>query len=373
MGTHQTFIFTRHAYSCNNLNKGLLKKAQYNDKDPSITFWGLINTYKQGLINNFFANNEVNVSILLRTWITTTLLYIHRCDKLSLYIKPYLKEKHLKVPVISKIDTGNAPDTFKQQIIKYIRFLKTILFIINGLRLKDNITGKSINIIYNHYNVQIRINKTGSISLKVKKNRINITATFINKDIKTITMKKIDIEYIKYLNSLQKNINVKHKKKLLLHQKLNYYFDYEKDASYLSNLKYYEKFKNLKKYINWYYNNVVNNNDKDNDNINKIYNVCHNHVMSEFLKVIGINKDIIKLNKHANSWTFEIKCKLINNNNSSKIQISEIKIYSGIPYSKVNGKEYSVRECETLCYNRNKLINHNLCNKTLKNKIKKVK
>jgi hypothetical protein len=48
------FIFTRHAYSCNNLNNTIIDKIKYTDPDPSISIWGLINTYKQGLTNKVF-------------------------------------------------------------------------------------------------------------------------------------------------------------------------------------------------------------------------------------------------------------------------------------------------------------------------------
>ncbi len=71
----QSFQFTRHVMSCNNINAG---KVLGKDSEPSATNFGIIKTIE--FIKNpenakAFSSDIVHVSNLLRTWITAVLLY----------------------------------------------------------------------------------------------------------------------------------------------------------------------------------------------------------------------------------------------------------------------------------------------------------
>ena len=80
------FRFTRHAFSCNNLNKhlGILPHLYKADADPQLTIYGILNTFLYSQSNKnkqkfTFKHNDpkqVYVSILIRTWMTATLLYL---------------------------------------------------------------------------------------------------------------------------------------------------------------------------------------------------------------------------------------------------------------------------------------------------------
>ena len=125
----KSFLFTRHALSCNNTNQG---KYRGKDYEPSITTLGIdqlvnydtnipdnifkftddyvdknppeiqnitspqpftLNTFKQ---NNHGGKLHVVVSPLIRTWETAVVLYLtanETSTELNLYIGPYLKEK----------------------------------------------------------------------------------------------------------------------------------------------------------------------------------------------------------------------------------------------------------------------------------------
>ena len=100
----QTFQFSRHAQSCNNISNVLDKVFE-----PSITYLGIkqsIAFAKEKAQSNAFIQNKVCVSNLLRTWITAVLLYGSQLSKMNppdndaliLYVCPYLKEYTTKLP-----------------------------------------------------------------------------------------------------------------------------------------------------------------------------------------------------------------------------------------------------------------------------------
>jgi len=118
---NQLFQFTRHAMSCNNIDYG---KLGGKDFEPSITQYGIENTIKfSSLPENVtsFTSKHVYVSNLLRTWITSFLLYgIHESKELHLYISPYLKEKH------GLVKRGNYPKEFRHTLIKFLKAINKI-------------------------------------------------------------------------------------------------------------------------------------------------------------------------------------------------------------------------------------------------------
>lgn len=105
LSTKQTFQFTRHAQSCNNVSS-IIDKVY----EPSITYSGIMDSIEfanKSAQVGAFTHNHVCVSNLLRTWITAVLLYGSQISKmnneearkiLTLYICPYLKEYTTKIP-----------------------------------------------------------------------------------------------------------------------------------------------------------------------------------------------------------------------------------------------------------------------------------
>ena len=145
---NQKFQFTRHAMSCNNIDYG---KLGGKDFEPSITQYGIKNSIEfSSLPNNkiSFTSEHVYVSNLLRTWITSFLLYGIHTSELHLYISPYLKEKH------GTFQRGNYPKEFRHTLIK---FLKAI----NKIKKKNNTQNFSGEVI-------IHLPPTGNLSQEIK-------------------------------------------------------------------------------------------------------------------------------------------------------------------------------------------------------------
>lgn len=135
------FQFTRHLLSCNNIAAG---KWYANNKDfePSAALDGIAKTIKfVDLDNNkaVFNSDKIFVSNLLRTWITTFLLYGVRTgadvippDNINLYISPFLKENQKDI-IVTKIQRGNYPKKIKKTVAKFLKFLNSVEKIVKRL------------------------------------------------------------------------------------------------------------------------------------------------------------------------------------------------------------------------------------------------
>ena len=177
------FIFTRHAFSCNNLTDAtLVKKAKSflvrkKGSDPSIVLYGMLQAYfkhkydKNGSYNvegeqrkDYYTlnkNERVYVSGLVRTWQTAVLLYLPNLKHnipLELEVLPFLKEKHRSGG--KSIDSGNFPGPIQDAIIKFKIFLEYLAVLSKDIR--DLYIGRKINIYYLDLLVTFEIKKGGN-------------------------------------------------------------------------------------------------------------------------------------------------------------------------------------------------------------------
>jgi hypothetical protein len=114
------FQFSRHLLSCNNVTEGKL----FTDFEPSATIDGIYKTILFSINNKSYNFNKIYVSNLLRTWITATLMYgsnIKKTDTLTLYISPYLKERHFFF-----WKRGNYPKEIQHMVQKFLFFLENL-------------------------------------------------------------------------------------------------------------------------------------------------------------------------------------------------------------------------------------------------------
>ena len=172
-------LFTRHAYSCNNLKDKTINSKigsiAYGKKDwePSLTIIGIIcsinrsEQLKEQFQFNQFDILKVCVSCLIRTWETAILLYLQYCDVLELNILPYLKEEEG-----IGLKRGNYPIHLKWQIYEVDIFIKTLKKLINGNILK-NIFLNNKTIIFNISNVKIELQISSNMNIQNKWNYID--------------------------------------------------------------------------------------------------------------------------------------------------------------------------------------------------------
>lgn len=120
------YQFTRHLASCNNIESG---KLFGKDFEPSSTIYGIFKTIKfteDPSNSDSYKHNHVYVSNLIRTWITAVLLYgTHNSQELTLYISPFLKEKHFSLGTL-EVKRGNFPKEIKHTAKKFEKFLLTL-------------------------------------------------------------------------------------------------------------------------------------------------------------------------------------------------------------------------------------------------------
>ena len=125
-----TFQITRHSPSCNNYDLGERTWLIYNkDLDPSITIYGIFQTIHFATRNkDDFISNTVYVSNLVRTWMTSVLLYgtglgtdKDKKNNLNICISPYLKEFHKH-----GIKRGNYPLEAKEIVDNFTKFLEQL-------------------------------------------------------------------------------------------------------------------------------------------------------------------------------------------------------------------------------------------------------
>lgn len=273
-----SFRFTRHGYSCNNINTTLLEKALYSDKDPSLTIWGIIETFKHGKDNiDYFNSNNIYVSCLVRTWLTATLLYIHHVNKVNannkiilLNIVPFLKEKHMKI--LFSNDKGNSPEVLTKQINKLILLLKYCFTFLssNDINLFKDLTIiiKSLDL----YNISLYIDnklniKTEINYIKVRKlNRIPGLIKIKDVSFKSYDNYKFDDnnEYINYFkkiksHNLKSSVNytkLKINNNILNTSAFNHFKNKTPNYDY-NGLIFYKYGKNINFFINWYIDNKL--------------------------------------------------------------------------------------------------------------------
>ena len=124
IGKNTKIRFTRHGPSCNNITWELNKTME-----PLVTDGGIrrLIEFKQKDIMKpipAFKSSYVYVSCLIRTWVTSVILYgliqptQDQDDELHLCISPFLKEHYQH-----GFQTGNFPATIKQQLEKFKQFL----------------------------------------------------------------------------------------------------------------------------------------------------------------------------------------------------------------------------------------------------------
>jgi hypothetical protein len=392
-----SFRITRHGYSCNNINVSILEKGIFSDSDPSLSIWGIIETFNHGKKNiEYFNSNNIYVSCLVRTWITAILLYIHHINKINsnnkiiiLNIVPFLKEKHNNLIVLK--DRGNLPEVFNKQINKVILLLKYCFSILNEEEIK---LFKDLTIIiksFDLYNISIYINNKLNIKTEInyiKRKKLNTVPGLIKlTDIKLKTYNTYTFndnnEYINYLNkiklqTIKSNINYN---KLTINNILNTSL-YNKYKITTPNYEYkgitfYEKYKNINYFINWYIDNKFKSKYFDNnsiDNLSEIINkdkllrtskknkrhniikttrktilnntfekcihcVSHSNVMQQFIFSLVNNKEALEHNKilnkifKTNCWSMQIN---INNNIIKELYLTN-GVYAPIIY--INNKK----------------------------------
>jgi hypothetical protein len=159
------YQFTRHLASCNNINEGkrTIKSLGFVEKDyePSAALYGIMKTieFSQDPSNSdSYKFNHVYVSNLIRTWITSVLLYgTHNPEELNLYISPFLKEKH-EVILGKRIERGNFPKEIYHTANKFQKFLTTLYDLSDDTNLPKKYYSNLPKII----NVVLPVKKDGS-------------------------------------------------------------------------------------------------------------------------------------------------------------------------------------------------------------------
>lgn len=152
--TETKFQFTRHLMSCNNIGEG---KEAFNGKDydPAGTIYGIAETIKFAQINsNHYKSNLVYVSNLLRTWITSFLLYKPTTQStLTLHVAPFLKEKH------GLFKRGNYPKEIKHTAKKFELFLQRLSqYVTSGIAV-DSLTRQWYDSLPNEVIIELPVDQ----------------------------------------------------------------------------------------------------------------------------------------------------------------------------------------------------------------------
>lgn len=288
----QSFRFTRHVLSCNNIDEG-----KYNigkDTEPGLAINGITDTINFALDKredkNPFKSYDVCVSNLYRTWCTAVILYGTNFEQkyiLNLWICPYLKENSKLYGAITR---GNYPKPISHMANKFLKFLRLLKTLNKGIH-KSN----ENNSLYNEWFQTIPDNDNWYNNLP---NEI-------------ILRFPIDIpsKYSKYTD-VDNNIIYKKNKKgdyeIFKNCVNNDYINKSKNGEYLEN-------GNLKKFMVWFNKDPI-------FNSKPVHVVTHSGIMNDYLKTLGIHvkkieqtvSDNISFIGKSNCWTFVtnsmIKC-----------------------------------------------------------------
>lgn len=369
------FIFTRHAYSCNNAtdNSGWLKKQKNLIKkvlDPHLTDYGILNTIKIGQKNrDKYNSSTVFVSCLIRTWETTVLLYLPNIglnDTLNIIISPFLKEKH------GVLKIGNYPNIINNNGTEELDIQKSMDHFIVFLNLLEkkyitHFNKQKLSKIIIHYNGMkylmsdvfkstsegniFRMNtiRGGTYNIQNQPNEEIIIPNINNNELNITTNCEMGTEY------LYPNINLKFyvnnsKENLLLFilwvvKNLNngIFQSHNHEIHVVAHSNIMQSFMNIMKNII----NLPSNIEHPILNCEKLVNYKEYSTNMNDLKIITNEqtyKNIIK----TNSWSIESLVKFTENN--LKIVIS--KLTSGVPKLKNTDP-----------------VEHELCNNELNNVI----
>lgn len=307
----QSFRFTTHILSCNNIDEG--KYIIGKDIEPGLAISGITDTINFVLDKtqdktqdkNKFKSYDVCVSNLYRTWCTAVILYGTNFEQkyiLNLWICPYLKENS---KIYGSITRGNYPKSISHMANKFLKFLRLLKTLNKGIH-KSNEKNHLYNELFD--------------TLPDNDNWYN------NLPNEIILRFPIDIpsKYSKYTD-VDNNIIYKKNKKgdyeILKNCVKNDYINKSKNGEYLEN-------GNLKKFMVWFNKDPI-------FNSKLVHVVTHSGIMNDYLKTLGIhvkkieqNVDNISDNKFfigkSNCWTFVtntmIKCsKKINGKNKNDI------------------------------------------------------
>lgn len=332
---------TRHAYSCSNYNKDLVKLIKsHRHRDPSITMWGMFGSKlisEKEPFNNVPNELIVYVSCLVRTWQTAVMLY-NKCTTLHIVVSPFAKEQDN----ISVINEDNKPHRVEIQCVYFLYFLTIVQHHISCKSITIYIGGKgklefildgdwklktSMDTLYDYKDVK---SKSSTKHNKLSK---------IRKCIDYIPHKVKPGQFEEYKQHLSENIeqciskNGIHSIKESIQQP---YISYTPD--------YYQS--NPNQFISWLVTQPTVNNE---------YRcVLHSHIMANYLNThFNIDRSHNPASDQ-NLWT--LKLSLSNNYN-----ITDASIYEGLPKPNPN---MLVHQNELIC-------NQNLGGK--KNKTKKKK
>ena len=289
-GETSLYIY-RHAFSCANYKKelgGLSRIAKAGMRDPSLTYYGIIQTLLQDTEFVPFSANKsvlgteyvVHVSCLIRTWQTAILLFGHKVPtnlperRLVLRVSPFIKE--------SGLGLDNMPGEVETQVKTLANFVALLRGIQVAAREKDGIDDETYGVINNKI---ARIVALSSITVEVGDARHEVDLTI---PVKTLNNK--------YVNSIvQTAVSVNSSVELV------------KPGGMTGGGEYSGFY--LESDINKYIDHLLSYSDKPPKDIAV---VTHNNILREFIKkckpgntcLIQTNKGI---RKKENTWGLQVQ------------------------------------------------------------------
>ncbi len=138
------FIISRHGYSVANYLKNSKEKvAMIKEHDPSLSLWGILTLIyrSEGLHQEeveylkdtpeLHNPSYINVSILIRTWMTAVCLYMGFVtgNKITLVVSPYLKEEG--------ITYDNQPLKVEKQLAIFSSFFDYLSFLYESISVRE--------------------------------------------------------------------------------------------------------------------------------------------------------------------------------------------------------------------------------------------
>lgn len=183
------------------------------EKDTQITLYGVFSSLHKSYYNKriYSQTNKINVSPLIRTWMTALCLYLPYHKTIKLTVTPFLMEHYIH----DKIDTNNYPNNFKKQIKNLGQFMLNISYLSDFVKNMSN--KKVINQLnkmndYTQINVHYNSGKKLYIGV-IKKYSYGIKCMIkVDNSIKyqkKFTYDEISSDYYSkvYLNSLLENVS----------------------------------------------------------------------------------------------------------------------------------------------------------------------
>ena len=183
------FIFTRHAFSCNNLSgatntdKAVSYAQGMMDTDPSVLLYGILQAHFKRIYDksdksdksdkylgvngqnsrkDYYTLNpgeRVYVPGLIRSWQSAVLLYLPNLDKTNIFeleVVPFIKEKH---SFGEERDVGNFPSKMIVALSKFKKFLEYLTVLSKDIR--ELYIGRTIKLYYLDLVATFEIKKGG--------------------------------------------------------------------------------------------------------------------------------------------------------------------------------------------------------------------